>query len=166
MRVTRPPAFWLNDPNIRTLREACERHPRKAHTPPHSEAACDIFKDAHNSLKKLIGKAKRRFITNTLSYKRPNEVWKTIHCILHPSQQPITVYPDDKHFASAAECVDASVGTLRYNDADGNEKVKKTIGLISKTTTSHVHHTFFVHFSPVFERLRRENALFRVSMRT
>ena len=33
------------------------------------------------------------------------------------------------------------IGTLRSNDADGNEKVKKTIGLISKTTTSHVHHT-------------------------
>ena len=30
----------------------------------------------------------------------------------------------------------------RSNDADGNEKVKKAIGLISKTTTSHVHHTF------------------------
>ena len=25
---------------------------------------------------------------------------------------------------------------------DGHEKVTKTIGLISKTTTSHVHHTF------------------------
>ena len=34
------------------------------------------------------------------------------------------------------------VGTLRSDDADGNEKVKKTIGLISKTTTSHVHHAF------------------------
>ena len=32
--------------------------------------------------------------------------------------------------------------TLRSNDADDNENVKKTIGLISKTTTSHVHHTF------------------------
>ena len=35
------------------------------------------------------------------------------------------------------------------------ERQKKTIGLISKTTTSHVHH---VHFFPVFARLRRENA--------
>ena len=34
------------------------------------------------------------------------------------------------------------IGTLRSNDADDNENVKKTIGLISKTTTSHVHHTF------------------------
>ena len=38
------------------------------------------------------------------------------------------------------------LGTLRSNDADGNENVKKTIGLISKTTTSHVHHTF-LHIS-------------------
>ena len=36
----------------------------------------------------------------------------------------------------------AVIGTLRSNDADDNENVKKTIGLISKTTTSHVHHTF------------------------
>ena len=34
------------------------------------------------------------------------------------------------------------VGTLRSNDADGNENIKKTIGLISKTTTSHVYHAF------------------------
>ena len=169
MRVKRPPALWLNDPNIRTLQEACKRYRREAHTPPHSEAAWGIFKDARNSLKKLIGKANRRFMTNALSYKRPKEVWKTIHCILHPSHQSITVYPDNKHFASAAERVDASVGTSRSNDADGKERVKKknkTIGLISKITTSHVHHTFFVHFSPVFARLRHENALFRVLRRT
>ena len=43
---------------------------------------------------------------------------------------------------------------------------KKTIGLISKTTTLHVHHTFFVHFFTVFTRLRRGNALFRVLWRT
>ena len=34
------------------------------------------------------------------------------------------------------------IETLRSNDADDNENAKKTIGLISKTTTSHVHHTF------------------------
>ena len=34
------------------------------------------------------------------------------------------------------------MGTLRSNDADGSENVIKTIGLISKTTTLHVHHTF------------------------
>ena len=36
------------------------------------------------------------------------------------------------------------MGTLKSNDADGNENVKRktTIGLTSKKTTSHVHHTF------------------------
>ena len=34
------------------------------------------------------------------------------------------------------------MGTLRSKDADDNENVQKTIGFISKTTTSHVHHTF------------------------
>ena len=58
----------------------------------------------------------------------------------------------------------STIGTLRSNDADGDENVKKTIGFIRKTTALHVHHTFFVHFFPVFARLRRENAYFRVFM--
>ena len=35
-----------------------------------------------------------------------------------------------------------NTGTLISNDADGNDNVIKTIGLISKTTTLHMHHTF------------------------
>ena len=50
--------------------------------------------------------------------------------VLHPSHQSITVSPENKHFASAAERVDVSVGTSRSNDTDGNKKVKKTISLI------------------------------------
>ena len=34
------------------------------------------------------------------------------------------------------------IGTLRSNDADVNENVIKTIGLMSKTTTLHARHTF------------------------
>ena len=53
----------------------------------------------------------------------------------------------------------ANIGTLRSNDADGNENVKKkkTMGFISKTTTLHVHHAFLYISLPVFARLRREN---------
>ena len=50
------------------------------------------------------------------------------------------------------------IGTVRSNDADGKENVKKTIGFISKTTTLHVYHAFFYNSLPVFARLRRENA--------
>ena len=49
------------------------------------------------------------------------------------------------------------LGTLRSNDADGGKNVKKTIGLIRKTTTLHVHHAFLYISLPVFARLRREN---------
>ena len=52
----------------------------------------------------------------------------------------------------------AKIRTLRSHDADGNENVKKTIGLISKTTTLHVHHAFLYISLPVFARLRREHA--------
>ena len=34
------------------------------------------------------------------------------------------------------------LGTLRSNDGDGNGNTSKAIGLISKTTILHVHHTF------------------------
>ena len=51
-----------------------------------------------------------------------------------------------------------TIGTLRSDDGDGNENGKKAIGLISKTTTLHVHHAFFVHFLAVVARLQRENA--------
>ena len=40
----------------------------------------------------------------------------------------------------------SQVGNLRSNNADDNENVKETIALISKTTTSHVHHTLYISF--------------------
>ena len=52
------------------------------------------------------------------------------------------------------------IGTLRNYDGDGNENVKNTIGLMSKTTTLHVHHAFFVHFFAIPVQLRREMANF------
>ena len=35
-----------------------------------------------------------------------------------------------------------SVGSFSNDDGDGNENVKKAIGLLSKTTSLHVHQTF------------------------
>ena len=40
------------------------------------------------------------------------------------------------------------------------EQRQKVIGLVSKTTTLHVHHAFFGHFIAVHARLRREMAKF------
>ena len=49
------------------------------------------------------------------------------------------------------------IGTLRSNDADGDENVTKTIGFITKTTTLHLYHARLYISLPVFARLRREN---------
>ena len=50
------------------------------------------------------------------------------------------------------------LGSFSNDDGDGNQDVKKVIGLLRKTTTLHVYHAFFVHFFTVLARLRRENA--------
>ena len=34
------------------------------------------------------------------------------------------------------------LGSFRNDDGDGNQDVKKAIGLLRKTTTLHVHHDF------------------------
>ena len=49
---------------------------------------------------------------------------------------------DESSFGYSLLAPYSQVGNIRSNNADDNENVKKTIGLISKTTTSHVHHTF------------------------
>ena len=52
------------------------------------------------------------------------------------------------------------LGILRNYDGDVNGNVKKAIGLMSKTTTLHVHHAFFLHFFAVLAQLRREMVKF------
>ena len=59
-----------------------------------------------------------------------------------------------------------TIGSLSNDDADGNENGKKAIGLISKTTTLHVHHAFFVHFFTVIAQLQRESAWIHVLSKT
>ena len=41
-----------------------------------------------------------------------------------------------------------SLGSLSNDDSDGNQDVKKAIGLLRKTTTLHVHHAFLYISSP------------------
>ena len=75
-----------------------------------------------------------------------------------PPTPPLT-----QHFAPKWEVL---IGSLSNDDADGNENDKKAIGMISKTTTLHVHHAFFVHFFAAVARLQRESAWIHVLSRT
>ena len=47
------------------------------------------------------------------------------------------------------------LGTLRSNDSDGNDNVKKSMALISNDNNFARASRFIVHFFPVFARLRR-----------
>ena len=42
------------------------------------------------------------------------------------------------------------LGSFSNDDGDGNEDVKKAIGLLRKTTTLHVHHAFLYISLPSF----------------
>ena len=49
-----------------------------------------------------------------------------------------------------------AIGTSRSDDVTA---ARTSIGLISKTTTLHVHHTFlYIFFVVLFAQLRREDA--------
>ena len=60
-------------------------------------------------------------------------------------------------FCSSLSPPQRPVGNLSNDDGDGNENVKKVIGL-SKTIKLALASRFFVHFSTASARLRRENA--------
>ena len=51
-----------------------------------------------------------------------------------------------------------TIRTLRSNDADGNENVKKNKTFNKQKNNFARASRFFVHFFPVFALLRRENA--------
>ena len=51
------------------------------------------------------------------------------------------------------------LGSFSNDDGDGNQDVKKAVGLLRKITTDFARASrFFVHFFTVLARLRRENA--------
>ena len=49
-------------------------------------------------------------------------------------------------------------GSFNNDDGNGNEKVKNVTGLLSKTSSLHVHHAFLFISLPSLHDLRRENA--------
>ena len=53
---------------------------------------------------------------------------------------PFVLYLNDA--LNSLSLVPVTLGTLQNHDGDGNRNVKKPIGLMSKTTTLHVHHAF------------------------
>ena len=72
------------------------------------------------------------------------------HSFLYPQRLPrvSSLSPERSHVyiysSLSLSSAEASLGSCRNDDGDGNgnEDVKKAIGLLRKTTTLHVHHAF------------------------
>ena len=108
----------MNDLNIRSLQQQCRLMRFEAHKHQSSEEKWNAFRKIRNQLKTVIKKAKRTFTIKALSSRRPKDVWKVIHRILHPSSQPLRADPNqlNSHFASTAERVTGNQPTLTEKD--------------------------------------------------
>ena len=69
------------------------------------------FRVVRNRIKAVIGKAKRTFPSTALSSKRPKEVWRVIHRVIHPSPRPIRADSDQLN-RNFIRTTDSTLGTL------------------------------------------------------
>lgn len=103
-KITRPPAPWLKDLDIKAKQRVKNRLRKIARR---TELEQDIAEYRHhrNEVKKLIKTAKADFFKKALSSKRPKDVWSVIHRILNPSPTKITADPDtlNVHFNTTAK---------------------------------------------------------------
>ncbi|CAB4037801.1 Hypothetical predicted protein, partial [Paramuricea clavata] len=93
IKLTRPPAPWMNANEIRKLQADRDRLRFEAHK-TNSDDSWKAFREVHNKIKSVINKTKRNFIKTALSSNRPKEVWRMIHHILHPNKKPLHADPD------------------------------------------------------------------------
>ena len=77
-----------------------------------------------------------------------------------PLLAPVPIYARGETFTTTPPSL--TLWTLRTNDMDDNKKVKKSNRFNKQNNNFACAPHFFVHFLPVFARLRRENALFHV----
>ncbi len=106
VKITRPPAPWLNTDDIRQLQKERDRLIHLAHkTKCISTNVWSEFRDVRNKIKTKIKKIRRCFYEKALSSQKPKELWRTIHRLLHPNPQPIKADPNqlNKHFSSTSQ---------------------------------------------------------------
>ena len=83
----------MNSDEIRKLQAEREKLGLEAHE-KNTDDSWTAFREVRNKIKSVINKSKRSFIANALSPRRPKEVWRIIHRILHPSPECLQVDPD------------------------------------------------------------------------
>ena len=103
-KITRPPAPWMKDLNLISLKRERDRLRKICHETP-TDYDWSLFREVTKELKIKTKDAKRNFYRSALSSNRPTEVWKTINRILNQNNTPITVDPEklNQHFNTTSE---------------------------------------------------------------
>ncbi|XP_028409262.1 uncharacterized protein LOC114531856 [Dendronephthya gigantea] len=103
-KITRPPAPWLKDENIKDLqvqRNKLQLETRNTNDP----TLRATYRQLRNMVKSKIKKAKRNFMQRALSKRNSKAVWQVIHRVLKPNPKPIRQDPDslNAYFSNIAE---------------------------------------------------------------
>ena len=129
IKITRPPAPWLHDQEIEQLQNERSLLRHLAHSTKTADA-WKAFRKVRNLLKTKIKEAKRSFINIALSSSKPKAVWRVIHRILNPCQQPLRFDVDElnDHFAGT------STRTAGASTIDTREDLMNFFGSIDSET--------------------------------
>ena len=108
IKVTRTPAPWIHDPEIRHLqkiRDECRVEARQTQAVGDSSRNSppwEKFTESKRAIKKAVRKAKATLYRKALSKQNKKEVCKVIHSVLHPPAKRSTLSPSvlNKYFAT------------------------------------------------------------------
>ena len=105
VKVTRPPAPWMETPHIEDLQQERNTLRHAAHLPNAHSSTWNSFRSVRNRLKQAIRSARKSFIEKALSSNKSREIWRVIHRILGPSPKPLRIDPDELnvHFSTTAQ---------------------------------------------------------------
>ena len=105
VKFTRPPAPWMNDPEIISAKNTLEHLRTTSRDANHTDSNIrETYREARNTYKKSITSKKSAFIKKTLSSKNSKEVWETVHRIINPPKKRIKLNPNDlnRYFTTLA----------------------------------------------------------------
>ena len=97
-RMTRLPAPWMNCEEIRDLQSKRNKLRYEAHK-THSDTSWNAVWLVRNKLKTVIRKARKSFMETALSSSNGKKVWRVIHRVLKPTQQPLRLDPAELNIA-------------------------------------------------------------------
>lgn len=84
----------MNSDEIRKLQVVRDKLRHEAHKENSDDNFWVAFRAVRNKTKFVINKSKRQFVMKAPSSKRPKDVWRVVHRILHPSSKPLQADPD------------------------------------------------------------------------